>query len=259
MQTCRCRGQSCAASRPPTSSPRVPSPPPLPPLPRWPPPRPRPSSPLPRPSLPNAVAASAAPARAEAGLPGGTVRRSPSRRCGNECDDSAELLSQVAWEDGVCWGWRSSCADVSDSTLSKHSPHKCGNPCAGGGDDRVAMRGWKASSGTEAAVSRAQPTNSHAGASWELPSKIVEAQPTALHDHLPTLDDSAHCLAVGRCRCDARPCECLPLRATDARLPRCTPCTARRPFMYPGAVSVTPAAPLRGVKKEPFKRILWHL
>ena len=111
--------------------------------------------------------------------------------------------------------------------------------------------GGRASSGTEAAVSRAQPTNSHAGASWELPSKIVEAQPNALHDHLQTLDDSAHCVAVGRCRCDARPCECLPLRATDARLPRCTPCTARRPFiMYPGAVSVTPAAPLRGVKKE---------
>ena len=90
--------------------------------------------------------------------------------------------------------------------------------------------GGRASSGTEAAVSRAQPTNSRAGASWELPSKIVEAQPTALHDHLQTLDDSAHCLAVGRCRCDARPCECLPLRATDAPLPRCTPCTARRPF-----------------------------
>ena len=127
--------------------------------------------------------------------------------------------------------------------------------------------GGRASSGTEAAVSRARPTNSHAGASWELPSKIVEAQPNALHDHLQTLGGSAHCVAVGRCRCDARPCECLPLRATDARLPRCTPCTARRPFASfdvarcrctpARGLSVTPG-PRRaaGVKKEPFGRAL---
>jgi hypothetical protein len=131
---------------------------------------------------------------------------------------------------------------------------------------RVVMIEWhtppggRASSGTEAAVSRAQPTNSHAGASWELPSKIVEAQPSALHDHLQRFDDSARSFALGRCRCYARPCECLPLRATDARLLRCTRCSARRPFasgvtLYPGPrcgeykKEQYAAAPLRGVKK----------
>ena len=119
---------------------------------------------------------------------------------------------------------------------------------------RVVMIEWhtppggRASSGTEAAVSRAQPTNSHAGASWELPSKIVEAQPSALHDHLQRFDDSARSFALGRCRCYARPCECLPLRATDARLLRCTRCSARRPFA--SGVTLYPArAAVRGVQK----------
>ena len=105
---------------------------------------------------------------------------------------------------------------------------------------RVVMIEWRTplggrvSSGTEAAVSRAQPTNSHASAGWALrwalPSKKLAALPSALHDRLQILDDLARCLALGPCRCGVRPRECLPLRATGARLPRCTPCSARRPL-----------------------------
>ena len=107
--------------------------------------------------------------------------------------------------------------------------------------------GGRVSSGTEAAVSRAQPTNSHASASWAVPSKKVAARPSALHDHLQTLDGVARCFALGPCRCGARPCECLPLRATDARLPRCTPCSARRPLgsRRARATCVPPVAPSR--------------
>ena len=164
-------------------------------------------------------------------LPSGAATRAATRAAG-VCSASSHGKAVSAGGDGAEARAQARQTPHSQSTR----PTSAG--CLGGRASRVlgvVMIEWRtplggrASSGTEAAVFRAQPSNSHAGASSALPSKKVAARPSALHDRLQTLDDLAGCFALRPCRCGARPCECLPLRATDARLPRCTPCSARRP------------------------------